>query len=227
MNIGGHLKSSFIDYPDKISTVFFTRGCNFRCPYCHNSALVLGTEENVEMDYIEQFLRERKKYLDGIVVSGGEPTIQQDLPDFLSWLQAFGLPVKLDTNGSNPRMLEVLLKKGLVDYVAMDIKAPLAKVGNLAGVMVSLSDVRSSIDLLMQGETDYEFRTTVAKELLSLEDLYALALEIQGAKRYVLQRFRDNEEVLAGPGLFSAYTLEEMRQLQERIDPYLEQVLLR
>ncbi|QRN84974.1 anaerobic ribonucleoside-triphosphate reductase activating protein [Clostridia bacterium] len=227
MIIGGHLKSSFIDYPDKVSTVFFTRGCNFRCPYCHNSELVLNASGDTESSYIQNFLDKKKKYLDGIVVSGGEPTIHKDLPEFLAWLKTWGLPLKLDTNGTNPKMLRQLIGKGLVDYVAMDIKAPLRKYGEVAAAIVSIQDIQESEAILMDSGIGYEFRTTVAKELLSLADIRKIGQEIHGAKRYALQRFKDNEEVLAGVGKFTSYAPEELNLLQEELGEHIETVLIR
>lgn len=227
MIIGGHLKTSFIDYPDKVSTVFFTRGCNFRCPYCHNAELVLNTSGDTESTYIQNFLDKKRKYLDGIVVSGGEPTIHKDLPEFLAWLKTWGLPLKLDTNGTNPRMLRQLLRDRVVDFVAMDIKAPLRMYGEVASAMVSIQDVQESRELLMSSDTEYEFRTTVTKELLSLEEVEEIADEIAGAKRFALQRFRDNEGVLAGEGLYTAYGPEEMNSLKERLEGRFETFIMR
>jgi pyruvate formate lyase activating enzyme len=227
MIIGGHLKTSFIDYPDKVSTVFFTRGCNFRCPYCHNSELVLGTEGDTESAYIQTYLDKKKKYLDGIVVSGGEPTIHKDLPEFMAWLKSWGLPLKLDTNGTNPRMLKQLLRDELVDYVAMDVKAPLRKYGEVAAAIVSIQDIQESREMLIASGINYEFRTTVARELLSLDDIREIADELAGAKRYALQRFKDNEEVLAGAGQFTAYTPEEMNGLKDDLAGRFETLIVR
>ena len=227
MIIGGHLKTSFIDYPDKVSTVFFTRGCNFRCPFCHNAELVLNTEGDTEASYIEQFLHKKKKYLDGIVISGGEPTLHKDLPEFIHWLRTWELPIKLDTNGTNPRMLKRLLGEGLLDYVAMDVKAPLRKYAEVAGAMVSVQDVEKSRRLLMDASIGYEFRTTVAKELISLSDIEEIADELDGARRYALQRFKDNEEVLAGQGRFTSYTMEELAPLKDTLEKRFETFLLR
>lgn len=227
MIIGGHLKSSFIDYPDKVSTVFFTRGCNFRCPYCHNSELVLNAKGDTESSYIQKFLDKKKKYLDGIVVSGGEPTIHKDLPEFLTWLKTWGLPIKLDTNGTNPKMLNQLIRDGLVDFVAMDIKAPLRKYGEVAAAIVSIQDIQESQTILMESGIGYEFRTTIAKELLSLADIQEIAQGIRGAKRYAMQRFKDNDEVLAGAGKFTSYTPEELNLLKDELSEYIDKVIIR
>lgn len=229
MIIAGHLKSSFIDYPDKISSVFFTSGCNFRCPYCHNAELILSSADSAELTYedIGAFLNQKKKYLDGLVISGGEPTIHQDLGDFIRFLKAWDLPIKLDTNGTNPLMLEELLAEGLLDYVAMDLKAPAAKYGQVAKASLCLEDILASRKLLMASNIDYEFRSTIVSELHTKEDVVAMAQEIKGAKRYILQSFRDNEGVLEGLGKFNAYPPEIMAEWLEEIRPLFDEVHLR
>jgi pyruvate formate lyase activating enzyme len=181
----------------------------------------------ISEERIEEYLVKRRKYLDGVVVSGGEPTLHKELPNFLRYLKGKGYPVKLDTNGSNPQMLKSMLKEGLLDFVAMDIKAPLEKYGELAGTLVNVSDVKKSIELLMNGDIPYEFRTTVVKELLTHEDVVRIGQDIKGAKRFALQKFHDREEVLAGIGKFTSCTPEEMKMMAESLKEDIGEVLIR
>jgi pyruvate formate lyase activating enzyme len=191
MKIAGLQRVSLIDYPGKIGATVFTQGCNFRCPYCHNAELVsperygpLLAEED-----IFAFLKLRRGKLEAVTVTGGEPTIHDDLGAFLSTVKEMGYVVKVDTNGSNPRVLEMLIEKKLVDYIAMDIKGPLKKYRHIASVTVDTSDIERSIELLMTCGIEHEFRTTVVKSQLSSRDLLAVAKLINTARLYVLQPF--------------------------------------
>jgi pyruvate formate lyase activating enzyme len=203
MLIGGIHRFSLIDYPSKISCIIFTPGCNFRCPFCHNPELVDpgNFKERVLPDVFFSFLRGRQGKLDGVVITGGEPTLQDDLADFIARIKELGFLVKLDTNGSNPRMLASLLKNKLLDYVAMDVKAPAALYAKVAGLSESseagdakntatvIEAVQTSISILLKSKIDYEFRTTVVEGLLSEKDILEIGCTIAGAKKYVLQRF--------------------------------------
>lgn len=188
---------SLLDYPGKIAAICFTGGCNLRCGFCYNRDLVLnpGSLPSITEEEVIGYLEGHRDWLDGIVVTGGEPTVHADLPDFLSRVKSLGYSVKLDTNGSNPEMLERLIRGGLVDYVALDVKAPLVEgrydsvVGQRANGIVDR--VRRTIEILMPGETEYEMRTTVIPDL-GREDLLAIAEQIKGAKRYYLQQFFSN-----------------------------------
>ena len=150
MQIGGLQKTTLIDYPEKIAAIVFTRGCNFRCPYCHNPELVNGTSENLDEQAVLDFLETRRGKLDGVVVTGGEPTLQKDLPDFLQKLKSMDFSVKLDTNGSQFEMLEQVIKDRLVDYIAMDIKAPIEKYENVVNVNFNIENILKSINLIMK-----------------------------------------------------------------------------
>ncbi len=190
---GGFQKLSLLDYPAKVASVLFVRGCNFRCPFCYNTELVGGPpEKELPWKEILGYLKKRKEWLDGVVITGGEPTLYSGLPGYLRELKGMGLSVKLDTNGSNPDMLGELLREGLVDYVAMDVKAPLREeaYARAAGVKVRLEDVRRSLSLLLSSGVEYELRTTVVPTLLGEKDLLEIAEEIRGARRYYLQQFR-------------------------------------
>lgn len=189
MLIGGFQKTSFIDYPKKIAAIVFTQGCNFRCHYCHNPELVTGIEKIADEGAILKFLDNRRGKLDGIVVTGGEPCIHKDLPDFLAKIKDKGFAVKLDTNGSVYNMLEDIVMKKLVDYVAMDIKAPLSKYKKVTDRDINIDEIQNSIELIKSCNIDYEFRTTVTEALLSVEDFEEIGAVVEGSKKYFIQNF--------------------------------------
>ena len=188
MEIIGLVKNSFVDYPGKISAVFFTPGCNFNCWYCHNESILKETKGNYLEVNLILFLEERKELLDAVVISGGEPTLQEDLPSFIRKIKNTGLLVKLDTNGTNPEMLEQLMKEKLVDYVAMDIKQTMDKYEKIVQVPVKIDKIRRSINLLIKGDVEYEFRTTLAPGI-SNADVEEMAKEITGANAYYIQKY--------------------------------------
>lgn len=182
------VKNSFVDYPGEIACVIFTIGCNFRCWYCHNSHLFYARPTITEEEVFE-FLREHKPFLDGVVVSGGEPTLQSDLIDFIKKVKEMGYKVKLDTNGTDYYTLKSLIDEKLVDYVAMDIKAPISNYKKVVMKDCNLVDIQNSINLLKKDLVDYEFRTTFSPDL-SLEDMEEICKEIEGAKRFSIQEYR-------------------------------------
>ena len=193
MKIIGFIETSLLDWDGHIVASIYLPGCNFRCPYCHNKNAVLNPNsfDEIPIDYIESYISENKYFLDGIVVSGGEPTIHDDLQDLLRKIKGLGLKVKLDTNGTNPDMLEYLISENLIDYIAMDIKAPLnTKYSDAAGVEVNLENIKRSIDLIESSGIDYEFRTTIVPIFLSKDDVYSIISELSGSKKYALQQFR-------------------------------------
>lgn len=190
MIIGGMVKNSFVDFPHKIACVVFTVGCNFNCWYCHNSHLVdKNHKTKIAEAQVFEFLKQRKDFLDGVVVSGGEPTLQYDLIDFISKVKEMGYLVKLDTNGSNYKILKYLIDNNLVDYVAMDIKAPLDDYHKIIGVDTDIEQIKSSINLLLQNKVDYEFRTTYSPDL-NANDIEEICKTINGAKNYSIQKYR-------------------------------------
>jgi pyruvate formate lyase activating enzyme len=214
--IGGLRKASLIDYPGKISAVVFTRGCPLRCHYCHNPDLVLPERfaKQIPDREVLEFLRSRVGKLDAVVITGGEPTIHRDLPDFLAAIKGMGYLVKLDTSGVNPEMVRKLLGSGVVDYIAMDVKAPFARYDGVVGTHVNTDLVRRTIEVIMKSGIDYEFRTTVAKGQLAEDEVAAIAKSIKGARRYFLQGFRN--EVTLDPefavrGTYSDTEFENMR----------------
>jgi len=229
MQIRGWVKTSLIDFPGRIATVLFTSGCNFRCPYCQNSGLVLHPESLPEINPADifQLLRRRRGLVDGVVITGGEPTLQRDLEDFLRKLKELDLATKLDTNGYRPEVLRELLERGLLDYVAMDIKAPPAKYSLAAGVPIDLRRIEESIGLILSSGIEHEFRTTVVPGIVAPEDIEEMAKTIAGARKCVLQQFRPQgtldprfEEVAPYP----AQTLQEMARTAGR---WVEQTAVR
>jgi pyruvate formate lyase activating enzyme len=190
MKIGGFQKTSLLDYPDRISAIIWTSGCNFRCPFCYNKNLALGTVDVFPEDEILSFLSKRKGLVEGVVISGGEPLLQDDLVDFIGKVKKQGFLVKIDTNGAFPEKLGELLEKQLVDYVAMDVKAPRKKYHQLSGVDVDLSKIDASINLIKTKAPAYEFKTTFVPGLLTKEDIVEIAEWLKGADTYFLQQFK-------------------------------------
>ena len=190
MILGGLQKFSLVDYPGKTCAILFTRGCNMRCPYCHNPELVWPEQyaPEIAVDEVLSFLETRRGLLDAVTVTGGEPCLHSDLPKLLEQLKRMGFAVKLDSNGSFPGVLRKVIADELVDYVAMDIKAPLEKYAQVSGVALDVEPIKESIALLLEGRIEYEFRTTVDRELLDEEDLLAIGQEIRGVRRYYLQK---------------------------------------
>ncbi len=190
MIIGGLQRCSFSDYPGRTAAVVFTQGCNFRCPFCHNGSLLAVTGAvRYEERGIFDFLKQRRGRLSGVVVSGGEPTEHKDLPQFIARLKALGFKVKLDTNGSRPEMVKLLLKEGLVDYFAMDIKAPLNKYDTLCGVRVDAEAIQQTIALIAAGGVAHHFRTTYVKSLLTESDLLKLGALVPSESKHITQPF--------------------------------------
>lgn len=192
MRLGGYNKLTLLDYPDKLACVVFTDGCNLRCPFCHNAALVTSGDASADEAEFFAFLRKRRNLLEGVCVSGGEPLIHADLPDFLRRIKDLGYSVKLDTNGCFPDRLRELVSGGVVDYVAMDVKNSRDKYGITCGVPVDVAAVERTVELLKSGIVDYEFRTTVTATFHTQADMAAIGEWLRGAKRYYLQQFVDS-----------------------------------
>lgn len=182
---------SLIDYPGKICAIVFTQGCNFRCPYCHNPELVNPEEfsESIAHDEIFSFLKKRMGKIDAVSITGGEPMLQKDLVQFIRKVKNLGYLVKIDTNGSMPEVLSELIGQRLLDWIAMDVKAPLDKYKEITRTSVNTGSIEKSIHLIMNSGIDYEFRTTVVKSLLNEDDIEKIGTLIKGADRYVLQKF--------------------------------------
>ena len=220
MRIGGFQRFSLADFPGHISAILFTIGCEFRCPYCHNPELVDPENPPAEIppEAVFRFLDSRKGQVDGVVVTGGEPTLQADLPEMLCRLKHRGLAVKLDTNGSNPGMLADMLDRGLLDYIAMDIKAPLEHYARVARVPVDTGSIRRSVELVLHSGIEHEFRTTYVESLLSIEEMMGIAALVRGCTRYVLQRFQPTkalDRALLAQGPTSEAALSHIQRLME------------
>ncbi len=222
MVISGLMKLTLLDYPGHTACTVFTPGCNWRCPFCHNAALVLRPGEQPALDTEEffAFLRKRRGLLDGVAVTGGEPTLHADLPDFLRRVRAEGFQTKLDTNGTNPAMLRRILEEGLVDYVAMDIKAGRDNYPAVTGTLrPGLDAVEESAAMLMAGDTPFEFRTTVVRELHTAEDFEDIARWLAGSESYFLQGFKDSGDNISGG--YSAYSRQEMEAFRTILLPFI------
>ena len=207
MYICGLNKTTLLDYPGKIACTIFLGGCNFRCPFCHNSGLVLSPhqEPSFSQEEILTFLKKRQGILEGVCITGGEPTLEKGLIDFIEKIHALGYPVKLDTNGSHPWIIKKLVQNQLIDMVAMDIKSSPENYAKVAGVKtMNLDAIRESADFLLSNTVPYEFRTTVVRELHSAEDFKQIGRWLDGAQAYYLQAYKDSPQVII-PG-FSSYS---------------------
>jgi len=232
MKIGGLERLTLIDYPGKVAATVFTVGCNFRCPYCYSSEIVIPEKiENQpiipEQEFFD-FLEDRKGLLEGIVVCGGEPTIHQDLPDFIKKIKEKGFLVKLDSNGSNPKALDSLIRNKLIDYVAMDIKGPKEKYGLMTGLndqwsKIMMEKIEKSINILKSNKVDYEFRTTVVPDVLKKEDIFKIANWIKPAKKYYLQSYI-TEKATIDPEFMKKkpYSEEFLLEIQKEISPFFD-----
>lgn len=223
MRIAGLEKCSLVDYPGKLAAVVFTPGCNMNCFYCHNRSLLHGQEQQIASAEVIAFLERRRGLLDGVVITGGEPTLQHDLEDFIRDVRSLGFEIKLDSNGTNPELLRRVIDQQLVDFVAMDIKAPLARYSEITQTTNDVRKISDSIDLLLQGRVEYEFRTTFAPQL-SAAAVMAIAARIQGAQRYALQQYR--QPVMDGsmPTPRPESYIEDTARL---IRPFVKNVVLR
>jgi pyruvate formate lyase activating enzyme len=229
MKIGGLQKVSLSDYPGRISAVLFTQGCNFRCPYCHNPELVDPTRygEILSEKEVLAYLEKRRGRLDAVTISGGEPTLQPDLLSFTRQIREYGYLVKVDTNGSCPDVLEKLFDAGLVDYLAMDIKGPPEKYQTITKSGIHRETIRQSIDLIIASGVEYEFRTTVVKTLLNIEDFSGIAKLIKSARLFVLQAFVPSK-ALEGRFLTEApFARDELEQIRHSLEKDLFCVMIR
>ena len=227
MILKGLQKTTLLDFPEKVACTVFTGGCNMRCPFCHNASLVISPSENSDISEKEffEFLSKRKNILDGVCITGGEPLLQRDIEDFMKKIRDMGFALKLDTNGSYPDRLRSIIDKGLVDYVAMDIKNSKEKYPLTAGVDIDISKISESISLLLEDKIPFEFRTTVVKELHTPEDIVSISEWISGAKAYFLQSFTDSGDIIAS-GL-SAYSPEEMKSILTLVQKNIPSAKLR
>lgn len=233
MQIHGLNKTTLLDYPEHVAATIFTGGCNFRCPFCHNGELVLHPLDYplISKDEVMTFLKKRRGILTGVCITGGEPTLQPDLIDFISEIKKIGYLVKLDTNGYRPDVLQELMDEKYIDYIAMDIKNSKEKYQSTAGLNTTGSDIMDmsyidrSVELIMGGNIPYEFRTTVVKQFHTAADFESIAKWLHGANAYFLQAYKDNENVIQ-KGL-SSYEKEELETFLTIMKPHMKKVEIR
>lgn len=226
MLIGGFQKMTVLDFPGKIACIIFTQGCNFKCPFCHNGGLVLDQNDMISQDEIFSYLNKRKGILDGVCISGGEPLLQKDIFDFMKKIKDMGFLIKLDTNGYLPDRLKLAIDSGLVDYVAMDIKNSKEKYEKTTDCHdLDISKIEKSVEILMNSSIDYEFRTTVVKELHEIVDFINIGEWIKGAKKYYIQSFVDSENVIK-KGL-SSLDSQALKSILDTVSPYVDYASLR
>lgn len=239
MQIYGFNKTTLLDYPEHVAATIFTGGCNFRCPFCHNGGLVMDTagQQCVSAEEVLTHLRKRKGILDGVCITGGEPTLQPDLQEFIGQIKELGYLIKLDTNGYRPEVLRNLLEAGMLDYVAMDIKGARENYGRAAGLEhPDISRIEESVALLQNSGIPYEFRTTVVKGIHTQEELESIGRWLAGSRAYYLQAFRENENLLAyymtsGIGSvaagYRAFSKDEMEEMADIVRNYIPKTVLR
>jgi len=228
MILKGLQKLTLLDFPGKMAATVFTGGCNFRCPFCHNGSIVIPERfgETLPEEEFFAFLDKRRGILEGVCVSGGEPTLYNDLPDFIRKIRERGFLVKLDTNGSRPDMLEYLIGEGLIDYVAMDIKSSKEGYGRAIGIdNFDTADIEKSVEILKKCKVDFEFRTTVVKELHSKEDFEAIGNWLSGDYKIFLQTFIDSGDLISSG--YSAHSEKDMKSFVEILKKYMPNAALR
>lgn len=223
MNIGGFQKTSLLDYPDNISAIIWTIGCNFRCPFCYNKDIVLGNVGTIPAEEILAFLKKRKGLLEGLVISGGEPLMQKDILEFVEKVKKIGYLIKIDTNGMYPEKLKELIDKKLIDYVAMDVKAPKNKYDKLSGVKIDITKIEKSIEIIRNSAPHYEFKTTFIPGLLTKEDIINIAKWLKGSKRFYLQQFKNDVNLVSSElQNVEPYSKEELIETLNDIKSYFE-----
>lgn len=231
----GFQKSSFIEYPGKAVSVVFTGGCNFRCPFCHNRDLVLSPHniKDISEEEVINHIESMKNLIDGVAITGGEPTLHKELPKFIKRVKQKGFVVELETNGTNPVMVEALAKDRLVDYFAMDIKAPLkedryfAATGEFGKKEEILENIKKTIKIIQDSGIDYEFRTTFVPGLLEKDDIYTIAEQLKGSKKYAIQKFLPNSNInpeYEKREILSSGFFEEFR---EKLKDYFDEIVIR
>lgn len=228
MNISGIQKLTLLDFPGKLACTVFTSGCNFRCPFCHNASLVLpGMSDHIDEQEVFSFLKKREGILEGVCITGGEPCLQPDLETFIRKVRDIGFSVKLDTNGSFPEKLSSLLEKGLLDYVAMDIKTSKERYSEVCGVQNErlFENVQKSVEILKSSSVPHEFRTTTARELQTKEDFEKIGRWLSGEKRYFIQQYEASGELVGDE--MTPYEKEELTEFAKVMKNFVENVEIR
>lgn len=231
MRIAGFQKMTLLDYPDKIAALIFTQGCNFACGYCHNPEMIpkiriLSEIREQDPEWILAFLKTRRGMLDGVVISGGEPTLQEDLAEYMEKIKSMGFLIKLDTNGSRPEVLKTLLSQNLIDFIAMDLKATGTKYQELVKNSCE-EQITQSISLIMNGGVEYEFRSTILPFCHSVQDIETMGKMIQGSKRWYLQNFRPIKTLSRIFEQQRSFTQKELEELASIGKKYVQQVGIR
>ena len=229
LEIKGLQKTSLIDYPPYTSCVVFLAGCDFRCPFCQNPDLILNPEklETVKQEDFLEFLKKRKKWLDAGCISGGEPTLYEDLPEFIKKIKDLGYKVKIDTNGNNPNAIEELINKKLIDYVAMDIKAPLDKYSKAANAKVDIENIKESVSIIKNSGVDYEFRMTSIPTLHDKDDFEKIGQWLKGAKAFFLQQFRNKICLDKSFEKITPFSKDDLKEFKGILDKYIAKVEIR
>ena len=225
MEISGFEKMTLTDYPGYVAAIVFTQGCNFKCPFCHNSDLIYFKKGLIDENEILNYLSKRKNVLDGVVITGGEPTMQNDLVSFLNKVKELGLKVKLDTNGVKPEVLKKIIELNLVDYIAMDIKSSNNNYSVVSGVSVDLDKISESVKLIKESELDFEFRTTVVKNYHTLNDLLSICEFVGKDSKYFLQNFESSSRVLDAN--LKGFTKDELLELCAKLNEKFPNVKVR
>lgn len=225
MIISGLLKTTLLDYPSHVAATVFLGGCNLRCPFCHNSSMLENPISEYTQEELFSFLKKRQGILDGICISGGEPTLNSNLPEFIKEIKSLGYLIKLDTNGTNPNMLENLIENHLLDYVAMDVKSSLEEYEKCCGCSVDLSAISRSISILQEGRIPYEFRTTIVNELHTAASIKSMGRLLQGAEQLFLQSFVSSEGVSVKN--LHAPSSDCMKKYKEILQHYISNVFIR
>lgn len=230
IKISGLERSSLLDYPGKVSAVIFTHGCNLRCPYCHNPELVAGgfcEEFEITENALFDFLKKRRGKLDGVVITGGEPLIHDDLKELIVKIKDMGYLIKLDTNGTLPKRLKSVLKKNLVDYIAMDVKFPKSDYIKVSARKNMAEKIVESIEIIMSSNIDYEFRTTYVKKFHDLESVKKIGEMIEGAERYYIQNFRAGKSLDPLLSEVNTFSEEELKNMKKVMKKYVKKVYIR
>ncbi len=230
MKISGFQKTSLIDYPGHIVSIIFTQGCSFKCPYCHNSDLIYPDSKNKEyfsIEYIYSFIKNRKGLIDGVSITGGEPTLQPDLYDFITKVKSMGLKIKLDTNGSNPQVLKNLFIENQLDYIAMDVKTSLFDYENIINTKINIDSIMASIALIQDSTIPYEFRTTVVPGLHDIEQMKEIAVLLKGSKKYFIQNFKAKNTFDTDYMQYNGFPPDKLEEFKEICIPYINMVEIR